>query len=74
MRKQAHYYCQIIPKSCNSNGIIPEKRTITIQTNNRFSAARAAWLYLGNSFFATIIVCNTHGKIIYKTDFEAQIV
>jgi hypothetical protein len=72
MRKQSHYSCHIIPKSCNCNGIIPEERTITIQASNRFVAARAAWLSLGNYFFANIIVHNMHGKVIYKTSFEAQ--
>ena len=66
MRKQSVYYVTIKPRDDS----IPE-RQMTIQTNNRFSAARAGWLYLGHKFAANIEVRNIMRKLIYKTHFEA---
>lgn len=70
--KRSHYVCEIIPKSMNCFGFIPDLRKVTIEATNRFSAARHAWLYLGNYFSCSVIVRNIQGRVVYKTDFEAE--
>jgi hypothetical protein len=64
MPKRKHYKVQITPhKSIDG-------RVIAVETNNRFSAARAGWLWLGQNFGADITVMNLKGRIIYRTAFS----